>query len=113
MDIKEKEPFTDNKMDEYASNGTYYFNKGSLVKKYFDLLIEKDLNVNGEYYVSMVYKLMVEDNLDVSIFGGNNTNILTQLGMGYSGTSIYPNVILATEVQVQNIQSAIHLTYSE
>ncbi len=68
LDIKEKEPFTDNKMDEYASNGTYYFNKGSLVKKYFDLLIDKDLNVNGEYYVSMVYKLMVEDNLDVSIY---------------------------------------------
>ena len=27
IDIKEKEPFTDKKMNEYASSGTYYFSK--------------------------------------------------------------------------------------
>ena len=68
LDIKEKEPFTDNKMEEYASNGTYYFKKGKYVKKYFDLLMSKDLNVNGEYYVSMVYRLMAQDNLNISIY---------------------------------------------
>ena len=67
-DIQEKKPFTENKMSEYASNGTYYFRTGKLLKHYFQKLVEKDMNVNGEYYVSLVYKLMVEDSLRVRIF---------------------------------------------
>ena len=42
LEIREKQPFTDNKMGEFASTGTYYFKKGSYVKKYFKELIEKD-----------------------------------------------------------------------
>ena len=34
-EIKEKDPFTENKMNEYASNGTYYFKNGKTLKKYF------------------------------------------------------------------------------
>ena len=62
LEIKEKEPFTNNKMEEYASNGTYFF------KKYFNELIKQDINIKGEYYVSMVYNLLVKDNLKVFIF---------------------------------------------
>ncbi len=68
LEIKEKEPFTDNRMEEYASMGTYYFKKGSYVKKYFKNLIDRDINLNGEYYVSLVYNLLVEDKLSVSIY---------------------------------------------
>ena len=68
LEIKEKEPFTDNRMDEFASNGTYYFKKGSYVKKYFNELMDRDLNLNGEYYVSLVYNLLIEDGLKVSIY---------------------------------------------
>jgi NDP-sugar pyrophosphorylase family protein len=68
LEIKEKEPFTDNRMQEYASNGTYYFKKGSYVKKYFRELMENDINVHGEYYVSLVYNLLVRDKLTVSIY---------------------------------------------
>jgi len=68
LEIKEKEPFTDNKMSEYASNGTYYFKSGKIVKKYFKELIELDLNLKGEYYVSLVYNLLVRDHLKVNIF---------------------------------------------
>ena len=68
LEIKEKEPFTDNRMQEYASDGTYYFRKGDFVKKYFKQLMEQDINVNGEYYISMVYNLMKRDNLDISIY---------------------------------------------
>ena len=50
-------------MGEYASTGTYYFKKGSYVKKYFKELIEKDINIKGEYYVSLVHNLLIEDNL--------------------------------------------------
>ena len=68
LEIKEKEPFTDNRMNEYASNGTYYFKKGSYVKKYFKKLMDKDINLQGEYYVSLIYNLLVEDGLKVSIY---------------------------------------------
>lgn len=68
LEIKEKEPFTDNRMNEYASNGTYYFKKGKFVKKYFNELMQKDINLNGEYYVSLIYNLMVLDGLKVSIY---------------------------------------------
>ena len=68
LEIKEKEPFTDNRNNEFASNGTYYFRKGKFVKKYFNELIRDDINLNGEYYVSLIYNLLVRDNLKVSIY---------------------------------------------
>jgi len=68
MEIREKKPFTENRTQEYASDGTYYFKKGSYVKKYFKDLMDKDINVNGEYYISMIYNLLKEDNLRISIY---------------------------------------------
>jgi len=68
LEIKEKEPFTNNRMQEYASNGTYYFKKGSFVKKYFKKLMDENINLNGEYYVSLIYNLLIEDGLKVSIY---------------------------------------------
>jgi len=68
IQIKEKEPFTQNKMNEYASNGTYYFKSGWILKKYAKQLMDLDININGEYYVSLIYNLLVNDNLKVGIF---------------------------------------------
>ena len=68
LEIKEKEPFTDNRMQEFASSGTYYFQSGALVKRYFQETINRDLNLKGEYYVSLVYNLLVRDGLPVSIY---------------------------------------------
>lgn len=70
--IQEKRPFTSNRMEEFASNGTYYFAKGAYIKKYFKALVERDIQVNGEFYVSMVYNLMVEDKLPISIYEVSN-----------------------------------------
>ena len=66
--IQEKQPFTDDRMNEYASNGTYYFKTGAIMKKYFKMLMDRKMKVKNEYYVSMVYNLLVEDNLKVNIF---------------------------------------------
>jgi NDP-sugar pyrophosphorylase family protein len=66
--IQEKKPFTDNKMDEFASNGTYYFKSGYIVKKYFKQLIDLNISINNEFYVSMVYNLLVQNSLKVLIF---------------------------------------------
>lgn len=68
LEIKEKEPFTDNRMQEFASNGTYYFKKGSYIKKYFTKLMQEDINLKGEYYISLVYNLMLKDKLKISIY---------------------------------------------
>ena len=70
--IQEKKPFTSDRMSEYASNGTYYFKSGKLLKKYSDMLIKKGDTINGEYYVSMIYQLMVENDLRVNIFEIDN-----------------------------------------
>jgi NDP-sugar pyrophosphorylase family protein len=67
-EVREKKPFTNNKMNEYASNGTYYFKSGKILKKYFKELINKNIHINGEFYVSLVYNLMIEDNLKVNIY---------------------------------------------
>lgn len=66
--IQEKKPFTNNRMQEYASNGTYYFARGEYIHKYFAQLMEEDIQVNGEFYVSMVYNLLVRDGLPVSVY---------------------------------------------
>jgi NDP-sugar pyrophosphorylase family protein len=68
LKIQEKEPFTNNRMQEYASNGTYYFKKGLYVKKFFQKLIDNNINLRGEYYVSLVYNLLVSNGLKVSIY---------------------------------------------
>ena len=68
LEIREKQPFTDDKMSEFASTGTYYFKKGSYVKKYFKQLMDEDLNINGEYYVSLVYNLLIGDGLDNRVY---------------------------------------------
>lgn len=68
IEVKEKEPFTNNRMLEYASNGTYFFKDGKILKKYFKQLIDNEMSVNGEYYVSLVYNLMIKDGLKVGVF---------------------------------------------
>jgi choline kinase len=68
LEVREKQPFTDNKMSEFASTGTYYFRRGEYVKKYFKSLIDEDININGEYYVSLVYNLLVNDGLICNVY---------------------------------------------
>lgn len=80
VEIKEKEPFTDNKMNEYASNGTYYFKTGKIVKQYFSELVDKNINIKGEHYISLVYNLLVRDGLKVGIF---EINKMLQWGTPY------------------------------
>lgn len=65
--MTEKKPLEDPDR-EFASDGTYYFKNGGLVKKYFRQLMELDINLKGEYYVSLVYPLLLQDGLSVSIY---------------------------------------------
>ncbi len=69
LEIREKKPFTEDRMQEFASNGTYYFKNGKILKKYFSSSLSDERNsIGGEFYVSVVYNLLVRDGLRVSIF---------------------------------------------
>lgn len=109
LEIKEKEPFTNNRMQEYASNGTYYFKKGSYVKKYFKELMDMDINLNGEYYVSLVYNLLVKDGLKVSIY---NIQHMLQWGTPqdveeYKAWSKYFRMIMKKKQKPKALQNSI------
>ena len=68
LDIQEKKPFTSNPLQEFASSGTYYFKSGQMMKKYFQRTIDEKLLVGNEYYVSMPYKPMIDDGLNVLVY---------------------------------------------
>jgi len=67
-DIQEKKAFTDSPREEFASSGTYYFKSGELMQRYFERCVAENLTVGGEYYVSMVYKPMMQDDLNVKVY---------------------------------------------
>ncbi len=64
-EIKEKECYTDNPMMEHASTGVYYFKSGKILKHYCRQALDKKLTYNGEYYVTLLYNLLVNDGLRV------------------------------------------------
>lgn len=68
VDIQEKKPWTEEPINEFASSGTYYFKSAGLMRDYFDLCVAEGLHVNGEFYVSMVYRPMVLAGLKVNAF---------------------------------------------
>jgi NDP-sugar pyrophosphorylase family protein len=68
LEIKEKGCFTGDRMNEFASSGTYYFRSGALLKHYFRQALERGLQTNGEYYASTPFNLLVEDGLPVYIY---------------------------------------------
>ena len=65
QEIKEKESYTEDHWAEHGSTGTYYFRTGKQMKHYFDECMAKDINHNGEYYVTLTYNLLVADGLRV------------------------------------------------
>jgi NDP-sugar pyrophosphorylase family protein len=67
-EIKEKACYTDNPMNEHASTGMYYFRRGADIKKYFDLAMEREIQYNGEFYVTLVYNLLIQDGLKVGYY---------------------------------------------
>lgn len=67
-DIQEKQPYTDNRMQEYASSGTYYFASGKIMSEAFRMTMEQQLNVAGEYYVSLAYKPLLAAKHPIAVY---------------------------------------------
>ena len=68
QDIQEKEPYTDKRMNEFASSGTYYFSSGKIMLEAFNATIESGLDLNGEYYVSLAYKSMLAKKMPIAVY---------------------------------------------
>ncbi len=68
LDIQEKQPYTDNRMQEFASSGTYYFATGKLMSEAFRTTMEQDINVGGEFYVSLAYKHLLATNKNIAVY---------------------------------------------
>ena len=96
LDIQEKKPFTDDPQSEFASSGTYYYRSGKIMQDYFNRCIQEELMVGNEYYVSMPYKPMIQDGMNVLVY---ELNYFMQWGTPSDleeyilvGSSISPNV---------------------
>ena len=67
-DIQEKQPYTDNRMNEYASSGTYYFASAKSMYDSFDNMVEEKMLLGGEYYVSLAYKYLCREYDSVIVY---------------------------------------------
>ena len=68
QDIQEKQPFTGNRMAEYASSGTYYFASGALMRDAFAATQTRGMTVGGEFYVSLAYKPLLESGKRIAVY---------------------------------------------
>lgn len=68
QDIQEKQPFTDNRMQEFASSGTYYFKSADLMYQAFDWVVENNVHVSNEYYISVAYQYLLKNNLETLVY---------------------------------------------
>lgn len=66
--IQEKQPYTRNRMQEYASSGTYYFASGQLMMDAFRVVVDQDLRVGGEFYVSLAFRPLLADNRPIAVY---------------------------------------------
>lgn len=68
LDIQEKQPYTNNRMEEYASSGTYYFASGKIMSDAFRATMDQGVNVGGEYYVSLAYKPLLAQKRNIAVY---------------------------------------------
>lgn len=66
LEIKEKFSWTEDKTRTLHSPGAYYFKNKEILRTYFTKSMQNKLEaINGEFYVSMVYNHMINDDLRV------------------------------------------------
>jgi len=71
-EVAEKNPISD-----IATVGYYYWKQGSDFVKYAEQMIERDIRVNGEFYVCPVFNQAIEDKKEIRTF-----NIEKMWGLG-------------------------------
>jgi NDP-sugar pyrophosphorylase family protein len=68
-DIREKQPYSDEPMKEFALAGAYYFrNAGTMLEAMRELARNDDMRIDGEHYVSLAYKFLLARGADIRPF---------------------------------------------
>ena len=68
IELREKQPFTNNRLMEFASTGVYYLDSWRTFKQYAREIISQGQKDAAEYYASLIYPPMVRDGRFVSVF---------------------------------------------
>lgn len=71
LELKEKESFTNDRLSELASTGTYYFQDKNKFIKYANEILHDPLRTLPEAYVSLLVNPMVRDGLIVKTYNVN------------------------------------------
>ena len=99
LEIKEKECYTENPMNEHASTGAYFFRTGQLMKDCFKNCIQQDINYNGEYYVTLAYNFLVDAGYRIGYY---DTQFVTVFGTPAEVESFEAWNKILTSGQVKN-----------
>ena len=70
--LREKQSFTDNRTEEHASTGIYYFKTWELFNKYANKFIKNHNDSNMEAYTSLLLNNLVDDGLNVGVYEVTN-----------------------------------------
>lgn len=70
VEVREKGCFTDQREQEFASTGGYYFRTARLLRTAIDAQQSQDLQLNGEYYTSLTIEALLRQrpSTDVRVF---------------------------------------------
>lgn len=68
QEVREKGQFAESKLDDWTSNGTYYFRTGAILKAACRDLVASRITVNGEYYMSLAYNPLIAGGGKVVVF---------------------------------------------
>ncbi|MBY0316686.1 MAG: NTP transferase domain-containing protein, partial [Bdellovibrionales bacterium] len=60
VQVKEKGSFTEQRENEYASNGAYYFKKVSDLKSALEYQKKNDIKMNNEFYTSLTIEALLQ-----------------------------------------------------
>jgi bifunctional N-acetylglucosamine-1-phosphate-uridyltransferase/glucosamine-1-phosphate-acetyltransferase GlmU-like protein len=53
---------------KFGSSGNYYFKSGALLKKYFNFILENNIKVNNEFYVTQAIEYMIKNKLRLKAY---------------------------------------------
>lgn len=68
LELREKQSFTDQRHEEFASTGVYYFESWKLYKKYASEMLENETKIGNEYYASLIYNPMIEHGKTIALY---------------------------------------------
>ncbi len=66
-EVKEKGCFTNNRENEFASAGAYYFKSAEILQSALDHQEKNDLSLNGEFYTSLTVQALLQKNPECKV----------------------------------------------